>query len=119
MGAGLWVCGVAGACCGFGRLSRSLRVFLLCQEIYRLFHGVCALMIYCMWGKCCIPAILCCVLALLLGADWGGRAPHLQHHHLILTWLPHLPIPRVPSPHMVNLGLNWVQALFAGLGCCG
>lgn len=68
------VCGVAGVCCGFRRLSRLLQVFLLCQEIYRLFHGVCALMIYCMWGKCCIPASLCHVL---VGAGWGGRAPHL------------------------------------------
>lgn len=81
---GVGVRGVAGACC-------SLRVFLLCQEIYGLFHGVCALMIYCMWGKCCIPAVLCCVLALLVGAGWGWQ------HHLILTrgddtWLPHLHI---------------------------
>lgn len=68
--------GVAGACCGFCRLSRSLQVFLLCQEIYRLFHGVCTLMIYYMWGKRCIPAMVCCVLALLVGAGWGVGCPH-------------------------------------------
>lgn len=77
--------GVAGACCGFCRLSRSLQVFLLCQEIYRLFHGVCALMIYCMWCKRCIPAVVCCVLALLgghigvLGVPTPGASPPHPH----------------------------------------
>lgn len=56
------------------------------------------------------------VLALLAGAGWGGRAPHLENLHLILTWVPHLPIPGVSSPHVVNLGPELGAAPVCRLG---